>query len=165
MTEPIRFETAAELRAWLAEHAADEPEVWVALRGVAPGRTGLRFGDAAEAAAEAGWVDSGRRTVDATTFAVRFAPGRVERGGAPAALQRRAWEDQAEPVLGEEFETEFRMHDEAWKFFEAQRPAYRRAAVWWVTSGKQPETRRRRLDALIEGSAKGERLPQLVRNL
>ena len=60
-------------------------------------------------------------------------------------------------------ETEFRKRKEAWAFFEAQPPSYRKAATWWVISAKREETRRKRLQTLIEDSAAGRRIKPLTR--
>nr|MBA2436386.1 YdeI/OmpD-associated family protein [Chthoniobacterales bacterium] len=51
-----------------------------------------------------------------------------------------------------------RKNTAAWKFFQAQPPSYRKTIGWWVTSAKQAETRRRRLEKLIAASAAGRRL-------
>lgn len=48
---------------------------------------------------------------------------------------------------------------EAWKFFQAQTPSYRKATNWWVLSAKKEETRLKRLDRLIEYSAQGQTIP------
>ena len=40
-------------------------------------------------------------------------------------------------------------------YWEAQTPAYRRTAAFWVTSAKQEATRARRLESLIADSAAG----------
>jgi Uncharacterized protein conserved in bacteria len=61
-------------------------------------------------------------------------------------------------TLPAEFATVFRANTKAWKFWEAQPPGYRRLAAYFVTSAKQDETRRRRLDLLIRDSARGLRL-------
>jgi uncharacterized protein YdeI (YjbR/CyaY-like superfamily) len=45
----------------------------------------------------------------------------------------------------------------------AEGKGYRTTAVYWVMSAKRPETRERRLDALIEDSAKGRMVPPLRR--
>ena len=59
-------------------------------------------------------------------------------------------------------ERRFRRHPEAWRYFQAQPAGYRRLATHYVVSAKRPETRERRLSALIERSAIGQRLPQTV---
>jgi len=49
------------------------------------------------------------------------------------------------------------------KFFLAQAPGYRRAAIWWVLSAKQEETRLKRARTLVELSARGKQIPQFLR--
>jgi uncharacterized protein YdeI (YjbR/CyaY-like superfamily) len=51
----------------------------------------------------------------------------------------------------------------AWAFLQAQAPSYRKAALWWVVNAKRPDTRARRLAALIADSAEGRRLGHLQR--
>ena len=46
----------------------------------------------------------------------------------------------------------------AWDFFQAQPPSYRKVVAWWVMSAKKDETRLARLQKLIDGGARGERL-------
>lgn len=162
MTEALTFATAGELRDWLAERHEAEDQVWVAFEGVAPGRTGLRYAAAAGVAREFGWGEDQRADVDATRYAVRFVPGAARPDPALVAERRG---DGSIPVLGDEFETEFRANAEAWEFFSAQRPAYRRAAIWWVIGAAHDETKRRRLASLIETSARGERVPAVTRTL
>ena len=50
----------------------------------------------------------------------------------------------------------------AWVFFQNQARSYRKAAIWWVTSAKKEETRKKRLDSLIAYSAKAEKIPQFT---
>jgi len=60
-------------------------------------------------------------------------------------------------------EKRFRASAKAWKFFQAQPDGYRRIATFYVMSAKQPETRLRRLDQLIDDSAAGLRIGPLRR--
>ena len=50
-------------------------------------------------------------------------------------------------------EARFRGNEAAWTWFEARSGSYRTAAIYWVVSAKRPETREKRLDALIDDSA------------
>ena len=61
-------------------------------------------------------------------------------------------------ILEEARLAEFRRHEAAWSFFEAQPPGYRNDAAWWVMQARREETRDRRLARLIESSAAGERI-------
>ena len=50
----------------------------------------------------------------------------------------------------------------AWRFFEAQRPSYKRIVAWWIHSAKKPETQSRRLAVLIDCSARGRLIPPAI---
>jgi uncharacterized protein YdeI (YjbR/CyaY-like superfamily) len=58
---------------------------------------------------------------------------------------------------------DFRARPEAWAFFQAQPPGYRHLSTWWIVSAKKDETRRRRLETLIDCSARGRPIPGLDR--
>src|SRR5207253_11343673 len=46
----------------------------------------------------------------------------------------------------------------AWKFFQQQLASYRQTTIWWVTSGKRPQTQQDRLRKLIAFSKASRRL-------
>jgi uncharacterized protein YdeI (YjbR/CyaY-like superfamily) len=56
----------------------------------------------------------------------------------------------------------FRDAREAWAFFQAQPPGYRRTVTFWVMDAKRDATRERRLAVLIDYSGRGERIPLLA---
>ncbi|HKW13657.1 MAG TPA: YdeI/OmpD-associated family protein, partial [Candidatus Krumholzibacteria bacterium] len=56
-----------------------------------------------------------------------------------------------------------RKNPPAWKFYTAQPPGYRKLVNHWITSAKQERTRLARLELLMTHSARGERIPRLVR--
>jgi uncharacterized protein YdeI (YjbR/CyaY-like superfamily) len=66
--------------------------------------------------------------------------------------------EQRPAELVEPYATRFKKNKAAWKFFEAQPPYYRKMMTWFIVSAKTEETRMKRLDRLIEASAKGQRL-------
>ena len=70
--------------------------------------------------------------------------------------------EQPLAALGPEAEASFRANADAWAWFEAQAPSYRRVAIYWVVSAKRPETRARRLETLIADSAAGQRIGPLI---
>ena len=73
-----------------------------------------------------------------------------------------SYEQRRQAKLDPEQERRFRADAAAWEWFSARPPSYRRAAVYWVTSAKKPETRERRLAALIEDSAAGRTVKPLT---
>ena len=52
-------------------------------------------------------------------------------------------------------ERTFKANRDAWEFFNAQPPGYRKLTTWWVVSAKKEETKERRLATLIATSAAG----------
>jgi len=181
------FETPAELRAWFEANHDSAGELWVGFHRKRSGMPSLTWPQVVDEALCFGWIDSVRHGLDETTYANRLTPrrrqstwsavnisrfeelerlGRVHPQGA-AAFEARdemrshlySYESRYPRVLDRDQEAALRSVPEAWEFFQAQPPGYRKLALFWVTSAKREETRSRRLDALIEHSKKGERLP------
>ena len=65
-------------------------------------------------------------------------------------------------MLAPEYERQFRAERQAWAWFEAMPPSYRRPATWWVMSAQKEETRQRRLATLIADSAAGRKVKPLT---
>ncbi len=80
-----------------------------------------------------------------------FEARKENRSGIYAYEQRR---DQLE----EPYRSLLRKNKAAWGFFQAQPPGYRKTLGWWVISAKREETQLKRLQKLIEKSARGKRL-------
>ncbi|TMG78833.1 MAG: bacteriocin-protection protein, partial [Betaproteobacteria bacterium] len=55
----------------------------------------------------------------------------------------------------------FQANKRAWTYFQSRPPGYRRICTFFVMGAKRDETRARRLQMLIEYSAKGKPLPML----
>ena len=176
------FTSSAELRSWLEVNRASAPELWVGMRPKSAGLPTVTWHEVVDEVLCAGWIDSVRYSVEGGSC-IRITPrrkgsvwsarnvGRVEAlraegrmlpaGEAAFSLRR---EDRTAIYS---FEREGELDDEAvaalrdaggWAFFEAQPKTYRRAASDWVMSAKRPDTRARRLGALVEASVAGERV-------
>jgi uncharacterized protein YdeI (YjbR/CyaY-like superfamily) len=72
-----------------------------------------------------------------------------------------SYEQRHAAKLDAEQEARLRADPAAWEWFQSRPPSWRRAAVYWVTSAKKPETRERRLATLIEDAAAG-RMPKAL---
>ncbi len=181
--EPIFFESAEELRAWLAANHARAPELFVGGWRKDSGRTGLSWEAIVDEALCVGWIDSIRRSVPGGAWSQRLTPrrpgsnwsavnvanverlraeGRMQPAGLAAFDARRAertgvysYEQRHDARLTDDEEARFRAAERAWAWFANRPPSYRTAAIWWVVSAKRPETRERRLAELIEQSAAG----------
>jgi uncharacterized protein YdeI (YjbR/CyaY-like superfamily) len=186
---PVFFATPEELAAWLEEHHETEDELWVGLYKKASGKPSVTWPDVVEQVLRFGWIDGIRRGIDAESYANRITPRRpgsnwsavnvakveeLKQRGLMTPAGLRAYEartpertgvysfERAEAAqLPPEFEQRFRAEADAWAWFEARPPSYRRTATHWVVSAKRPETRERRLATLIEAAAAG-RMPKAL---
>jgi uncharacterized protein YdeI (YjbR/CyaY-like superfamily) len=73
-----------------------------------------------------------------------------------------SYEQRHSAALEAAEEARFRANEAAWKWFESRGASYRQGAIHWVVSAKKPETRARRLAALIEDSAAGRTVGPLT---
>ncbi len=188
VTGPVYFATPAEFRAWLERHHARAPELIVGYYKVATGRPSMTWPQSVAEALCFGWIDGIRRTVDAESYCVRFTPRRprsvwsainirlvaeLEAAGKMTPAGRAAFEarphksgpksrgyraQKRDGTLDAVTIRAFKKNRRAWAFFEAQPPGYRRTMAWWVMQAKKPETRERRLGALVAASGQGRRL-------
>jgi uncharacterized protein YdeI (YjbR/CyaY-like superfamily) len=188
--EPVFFATRDELRAWLERHHADRDELWVGLYKKGSGKPSVTWPEVVDEALCFGWIDGVRRSLGPDSYANRLTPRRprsnwsainvkrvgelIEEGrmtpAGMAAFEARTPERtgvysyERNVALEPEQEERFRAAADAWEWFQARPPSYRRAALHWVTSAKRAETRERRLTALIEDSAAQRPIKPLARS-
>jgi uncharacterized protein YdeI (YjbR/CyaY-like superfamily) len=187
--EPVFFETASDLRRWLAANHETADELWVGLYRVGSGRKSITWPEVVDEALCFGWIDGIRKSIDDASYKNRITPRRkgsnwsainiarvveLEAQGRMQPAGRRAFvgRDEARSVvysyerataqLDESAEATFRANREAWSWFEQAPASYRRAATHWVTSAVKPETRDRRLQTLIADSAAGRTVKPLT---
>jgi uncharacterized protein YdeI (YjbR/CyaY-like superfamily) len=188
--KPQFFASAEEWRAWLERHHATETALWVGLVKVGSGLSGLTHKAALDEALCYGWIDGQTRTIDQSRWMIRFSRrnansnwsqinlkrvehlrklGRMRPAGLAAHDGRKPGREnlysfENPPAeLGPALGRRFRANKAAWAFFATMPPSYRKTATFWVMSAKKPETRERRLAALIEDSAAGRKIGPLRR--
>jgi uncharacterized protein YdeI (YjbR/CyaY-like superfamily) len=74
------FATAADLEAWMTEHHAREPELWIKLHKKASGLPSVTAAQALDVMLCFGWIDAIRKSLDARSFLQRYTP-RTARSG------------------------------------------------------------------------------------
>ena len=183
--KPTFFKTPADFRSWLERHHARADALLVGFYKKESGKPSITWPESVDEALCFGWIDGIRRRIDDIRYSIRFTPRRrgsiwsnvntkrvaeliKDKRMRPAGVKAFEARDPKKTgiysferetaTLPAEFEKAFRANTKAWKFWEAQPPGYRRLAAYFVTSAKQDETRRRRLDVLIRDSAQGLRL-------
>jgi uncharacterized protein YdeI (YjbR/CyaY-like superfamily) len=188
---PMFFSTPAEFGAWLDAHHSQATELWVGFHKKGSGLPSMTWPEAVDEALCFGWIDGVRKSIDETSYVIRFSPrkarstwsavniarveelrsaGRMHPSGLKAFAERSeeksriySYEQRDGIELNDAYERQFRANDAAWEFFQTQAASYRKAAIWWVVSAKREETRLKRLSALIADSAAGRRIASLAR--
>jgi uncharacterized protein YdeI (YjbR/CyaY-like superfamily) len=191
---PLRlhfFPSPSAWRAWLEEHHADSEELWVGLYKRSSERPSITWPEAVDGALCFGWIDGLRKSVDDSSYKIRFTPrkarsvwsavnvkratelsalGLMHPAGLAAFQKREAkrteiysYEQRKSAQLPPAYERKLRAHKTAWKFFQAQAPWYQRTSSFWVISAKKEETRWKRLASLIEHSGRQRTIPPLTR--
>ena len=191
MSAAVRgFSGPAAFRGWLERRHDREAELLVRCFKVHAADRGLTYSQAVDDALCWGWIDGVRRSLDADSFSVRFSPrkagsvwsavnirraktllaaGRLAAPGKAAFEARRSakgvYSFESKPTdLPAAMKRRFRSHADAFRFWSAQPPGYRRTVAFWVLSAKQEATRERRLGVVIACSARAQRIPLLARD-
>ncbi len=183
--KPKFFATQAAFRAWLEKHHDKLAEQWVGFYKRDSGKPSITWPEAVDEALCFGWIDGVRKSIDDVSYMNRFTPRKAgsnwslininrvkeliaQKRMTPAGLAAFEKHDEAKAKrytyergaceLDPALVKTFRANKQAWAYYEAQPPGYRRMACWWIMSAKKDETRLRRLTALMELSEKGLRL-------
>jgi uncharacterized protein YdeI (YjbR/CyaY-like superfamily) len=180
-------ESRAQWRAWLAEHHADTPRVWVVTWKRSTGRPAPSYDDLVEEALCYGWVDSTAGTVDDERAMMRFGPRkpgsgwartnkvRIERLTAEGAMAepglavlRRAREDGSwtlyddveDLVVPPDLAAALDALPPARANFDAFPPSARKAILAWLVTAKRATTREARIRRTAELAQRNERANQ-----
>jgi uncharacterized protein YdeI (YjbR/CyaY-like superfamily) len=174
--DPLDFASAAEWRKWLERNHAKSQGEWVYMykKGA---RAGLRYQDALDEALCFGWIDGQIHAVDAEKFRQRWTPrrkgsvwsqankdrvkrliaeGKMCAAGLAEVRQARktgkwqaAYTNRREDAVPPDLEKALRADPEAWRNFHGMARTYRNLCSGWVREAKRPETRLRRVAAVV----------------
>ena len=180
--ERIEPASAEAWAAWLADHHAATPGVWL----VSARREADRAFDYEAAVVEAlrwGWVDSTQRTLDEHRSMMWFAPrrrgsvwtrrnkervsrlqaeGRMEAAGAAAVAAAREsgmWtlmDPVEDRVVPDDLADAFAARPGAREHWESFSPSAQKQVLAWIVLAKRPETRAARVTAAAEAAERGE---------
>lgn len=182
----LAFTSQAKFEAWLEEHHASAPGLWIRIAKKASGLPTVTPAEAIDVCLCFGWIDGQRRARDDTTFLQRYTPRRarskwstinrehVERLAAegrmrPAGLAEveRAkadgrWDaayDSARRIqVPDDLQTALDAEPRAKAEFAALDGQNRYAVLYRIHDARRPETRARRIATFVDMLARGERL-------
>jgi uncharacterized protein YdeI (YjbR/CyaY-like superfamily) len=184
MDDAERFEPATldDWSAWLAEHHADTPGVWLVSAKKSSGRQTYAYDDAVVEALRWGWVDSTQRGIDEHRSMMWFAPrrpqsvwtrnnkeriarleaeGRLEPAGraqVEAAKADGRWtqmDDVEDLVVPADLAAAVDAHPGSRAAYDGFRPSVRKQILAWIVLAKKPETRAARIARTAELAAEG----------
>src|SRR5688572_10783830 len=72
--EILFFAEPRELRRWLEEHHAKARELWVGFYKKGSGRPSITWPESVDEALCFGWIDGLRKSIDETSYKIRFTP-------------------------------------------------------------------------------------------
>jgi uncharacterized protein YdeI (YjbR/CyaY-like superfamily) len=183
---PTFFEDALHFRTWLDRNHASEAELIVGFRKVGSGKPSMTWPESVDEALSHGWIDGVRKRIDDESYQIRFTPrrkqsiwslvniakvqvliaqGRMQTNGIAAYEARNhkktgvyAFEREKPAELTAEEVRMFQKGASAWKYFKSSAPSYRNVMTHWVVSAKQPATRTRRLQQLLQACSEQRRI-------
>jgi uncharacterized protein YdeI (YjbR/CyaY-like superfamily) len=173
----LLFATPPDLEAWLEQHGASSPGLWLKIAKKGSGVESVSYAEALELALCFGWIDSQKRGLDERHFLQRFTPrrprgkwslinrekaeGLIDAGAMrPAGLAEveaakadgrweAAYAGQRTAEVPEDLRRELDRNEAAREFFATLDSANRYAILYRLQEAKKPETRERRLRKFI----------------
>lgn len=187
MTEPVLpFPSAAAFEAWLVEHHAAAPGLWLKIAKRGSGEPSVTYAEAIDVALCFGWIDGRKERCDERHWLQRFTPraprsrwSKINREKAerliaesrmrPAGLAEveraradgrwdAAYDGQASATVPDDLARELASRPAAAAAFAGLNAVNRYAILYRLQDAKRPETRARRLARFVEMLERGERL-------
>jgi uncharacterized protein YdeI (YjbR/CyaY-like superfamily) len=182
----LSFATPEDWAAWLEEHHADAPGLWLEIAKAASGIPSVTYAEAVEVALCYGWIDGQKARGDELRWRQRFTPrgprskwSRINREKAealiaagamrPAGLREverakadgrweAAYDGQRTMGVPDDLRAALDANPTASAAFAELDSANRYAILYRVHDAKRPETRARRIATYVDMLARGERL-------
>ncbi len=180
----------AKWRSWLEKnHEQSGVTIWVMIAKKNAAKSGLAYDEAVEEALCFGWIDSTTRSYDEDHFIQSFTIRKSKSPWSPlnkkrvkklikegmmtpaghasikAAKAKGYWSimDEVEKlVVPEDLQSAFRKNGKAEKFYQALGMADKKLILRWLVLAQKPETREKRITAIIENGNEGKKPKQLT---
>lgn len=182
----IAFKTPEDWRAWLAENHARPEGIWLRLYKKASGVKSINYDQALDEALCFGWIDGQKKSFDEKSWIQKFTPRRAKslwskrnrdhiarlvkaKRMQPAGLKEvknakadgrwdQAYDSAKTMKIPEDFLKELKKDKSAYEFFLTLNKANVYAIAWRLQTAKKPETRERRMAAILDMLKNGKKL-------
>lgn len=175
---------ASEWRDWLEKNHQLTNAVWLIFIKKSAPNPNLSWSEAVDEALCFGWIDGVKYPIDDVQYKQRYSPrregsnwskinkdkvarlikeDRMTESGLVViekAKRDKSWSilDAIEAlIIPEELEKAFAVNVKAREFYNSQSKSIKKGMLYWVTSAKRPETKEKRIKAIIDAAEKGER--------
>jgi uncharacterized protein YdeI (YjbR/CyaY-like superfamily) len=181
----LTFTSTEDFTSWLAEHHKVSSGIWIRLFKIKSGVPAITYAEALDVALCYGWIDGQKKAYDTESWLQKFTPrrpksiwskknrehverleksGRMEAAGieeVEAAKADGRWEQAYESsstmVVPEDFLIELAKDKTAEAFFKTLNKTNIYSIVWRLQTAKKPETRMKRMKAILEMLKNGEK--------
>jgi uncharacterized protein YdeI (YjbR/CyaY-like superfamily) len=182
----LAFASQADFEAWLEEHHATAPGVWIRVAKVRSGIPSITAAEAVESCLCFGWIDGQRGKGDETTYRQRYTPrrarsrwskinreraerlvqeGRMRPAGLAEVRRARqdgrwdaAYDSSSTIQVPEDLQRALDAEPRAKAEFALLDSVNRFAILYRVHDAKRPATRARRIETFVAMLARGERI-------
>lgn len=183
--EVILFGSGEEWQQWLAQHHNTSKGIWLRIYKKDSGAVSITRDEALDEALCYGWIDGQANKYDESSYLQKFTPrrpkslwskrniehiARLEKEGRmkPLGLKEveaakadgrweRAYDPPSKMEMPQDFLRELSKDKKAKAFFETLNKTNMFSIAWRLQTAKKPETRERRMKAILEMLAKGEK--------
>lgn len=181
----ILFGRSKEWEDWLEQNHADTKGIWLRLSKKNSGISSVTYSEALEVALCYGWIDGQAKKYDEHSYLQKFTPrrpqsiwskrniehikrlikeGKMKLSGLKEAEKakadgrwERAYDSPGNMVLPEDFLRELSKSKKAEAFFESLSKTNKYSIAWRLQTAKKPETREKRMKAILEMLERGEK--------
>ena len=181
----IPFELIREWESWLEQNHNTSIGIWIRFFKKASGITMIAYSQALDEALCFGWIDGLAKTYDEYSYIQKFTPrrsksiwskrsiehiSRLEKEGrmrAPGLKEagaaksdgrwEKAYDSPGSMTIPKDFLAELSKNKEAFAFYESLNRANKYAIGWRLQTAKKTETRKKRMNAILQMLAKGEK--------
>lgn len=171
-------------RAWLEKHHASKQSVWLVYYKASTKFASLTWSEAVDEALCFGWIDSTKKTIDDERYMQYFSKrkpsstwskvnkdkvaelivnNQMTKAGLACikiAKQNGNWslmDDVENLVLPKDLKFELIKNKNAIAFYEQQSNSIKKQILHWVVVAKRPETRKKRIDEIVQSATEGKR--------
>ena len=181
----LTFISIEEFTSWLAKHHKEPSGIWMRLFKIKSGVPTITYAEALDIALCYGWIDGQKKAYDAESWLQKFTPRRhksiwskrnqehVERLGKLGMMRaagieevetakadgrwEQAYESPGNMTVPADFLNELAKNKKAKVFFKTLNKTNIYSIVWRLQTAKKPETRNKRMKAILEMLKKGEK--------